>query len=110
YLREWAQPGDYLWVNTRADLAPVRYYTHRNDIKYRAFWGKIIPLGVPLNDPKTHVWFVVSNPLPPQSGVLTINYGHWRLASQKRFDYVSIFELADGATTAEGAYPDEIRS
>jgi mannosyltransferase len=109
YLREWMQPGDYVWVNQKADLAPIRYYIGRPDVKYRAFWGKLIPLGVPLPDPKVHVWYVVSNPIPEQSGVLTINYGHWRVASQKSFDYVSIFELADGATTAEETYPESIR-
>ena len=34
---------------------------------------------------------------------------YWRVVSQKKFDDVCVFELADGATAAEEALPDEIR-
>lgn len=109
YLKQWMQPGEYVEVNNRANLAPVRYYVDRDDVKYRSFWGTAIPLGLPLFRDDLHIWFVVAAPRPEQSGVVTIERGHWRVVSQKKFDDVCVFELADGATVAEEAYPDEIR-
>jgi hypothetical protein len=109
YLRQWVQPGDDVWVNPRADLAPVRYYLANDSARCRGFWGKIIPIGVPLPHPRDRLWLVLTNPAPKESGAETINYGHWRVVSQKKFDYVTVFELADGATSADNAYPDDIR-
>jgi hypothetical protein len=109
YLRQWMQPGEYVEVNTRANVAPVRYYIDRDDVKYRSFWGVAIPLGLPLPRPDLHIWFVVASPRPAQSGVLTIQRGHWRVVSQKKFDDVCVFELADGVTSTDEALPDEIR-
>ena len=109
YIRQWAQPDDYIWVNPKADISSLRYYVGRDDIRYRGFWGVMLPLGVPMTNPRNHVWFVLTNPVPAHSGAVTINYGHWRVVSQKHFDHVSVFELADGATSADEAYPDDIR-
>ena len=109
YLNHWMQPGDYVEVNSRADLGPINHYLPRTDIKHRSFFGGSIPLGVPLPNPHTHIWLMIVDAQPPQNGIATIQRGNWRVVSQKQFGDVMLFELADGVTEAKDAYPDEIR-
>jgi hypothetical protein len=109
YVDAHALPGDYVLSNPGGTLIPVNYYVHRRDIKRRSYWTIRFPLGLPLMDQSRHIWHIVNEPLPPGSGVAEIEVGHFRVASQKKFGEVTVYELADGATDAANAYPDDIR-
>jgi hypothetical protein len=109
YIDAHALRGDYVLSNPGGTLLPVNYYVHRRDITRRSYWTIRLPLGLPLMDPSRHIWQIVNEPLPPGSGVATIQVGHFRVASQRKFGAVTVYELADGATDAKYAYPDEIR-
>jgi mannosyltransferase len=95
YVDALATPGDYVMINERFSTVPFNYYSNRNDLTVKGFWGGRITLGLPLENDK-HAWLIVNRPDVPMQEI--IDAGNWRIVRQKAFTGIIAFELADGQT------------